>query len=150
MAVPARTGSVDFACPWGGDFSLTDSGDFAMVVDTPDRPDATIQRITRLILTNPSITGTNGQPTPPGDMFNPQWGAGVRVRVGSNITPDLIDDITRRIRSGLASDPAVMMNPPPVITITQLSSTALAIDVQFYVATGQLVVVPTIPLDLGG
>jgi hypothetical protein len=142
--------AVEVQLSYGGDFTLTPTGDLAIVQDTPYIPAATIQRVLFLIQTNPAIPYTNSQGTSaPDDIFNPTYGSGARLYVGRPTSQANIDAIQRNILNGLASDPFILQIPPPsvLIDVDNPSGTTM-VTVNFKTITGQNVTIPDV--QLGG
>lgn len=149
--IGAPFGNVEVALTYGGDFSLDEQGNLALVIDTFDTPAATQQRITLLVMTSPTLEDQYGNPiAPPDDMFNPQWGGALRQAVGEDITPELISAITARIMRGLADDAGIAKSPSPTVTVTDQGNGLLFVTVECQTITGQSVTVNNIPLQVFG
>jgi phage baseplate assembly protein W len=89
---------------WSSDLSASAGGDL-LTVDGTERGQ---QRVLRRLLTNP------------GDyVFHPDYGAGLPAFVGQSIDPAKIAAV---IRSNILLEDAVATLPPPVITVSALSS----------------------------
>lgn len=140
----ANSGRTDLLAAYGGKLTLTATGDFAIVQDSLDSPDASIQWIQHFIQTNPRLPdGNGGFLTRPDDLFNPDWGGGEGTFVGEMITPDLIGAWQARIISGLRQNPYLAQTPAPTVVITDLGNGLVQIDISCYAVTGQLVTVPS-------
>lgn len=142
-------GSIEVSLEPGGDFELTPQGDLLLVVDTLDTSPATIQRLQRLIYTNPTVRDYSGNPIGRADdLFHPAWGAGAPAAVGSPITPRLLFDLQSQIQKALAADPYIATNPPPVVNVLNLGDNFVQINVTVSTVTGQLVTIPSINLQV--
>lgn len=146
-----QTGSVEFALPWGGDFSLTSTGDIALVQDVPGSPTATVQRVTRALLSCPVLKDASGTIIcRPDDLFHSSFGAGLRARIGDGITPNSIAQIQSAIEAQLSQDPYIATLPKPVVTVQQVDYQTIGVNVSFYSILGQQVTLPTINLTVDG
>jgi hypothetical protein len=106
------TALCDVGHLWGGDVSLSATGDYARVT----RADLSKQRVLRRLLTNP------------GDyIFHPDYGAGLPALVGSNATAGQVAAI---IRNQLRLEPSVAQTPAPTITVTPIIN-GLAVVVNY-------------------
>lgn len=151
------TGSVEIGLGpngYGGDFALLANGDLALVQDAPGSPAATIQRLVRLILTNPRLQDRVGNQTgDPDDRSNPDYGSGMAVlAVGSNfpLAPAREATLRARIIKALLSDPHIASIPAPTVKVTAGTTPGQAIvNVSCTAITGQSIVLPSLPLPLG-
>jgi hypothetical protein len=133
-------GSVEVDLPWGGDFSLTDSGDLLIAADTSTSPAATIERLTRLVLTSPSMLDPNtGTPIQADDIFNPTWGAGAQMYVGAAVNAKMIQSLRSRVMDALVRDPGISPNPPPTVAIQMVGTYTLLMSIQFTSSQGQII-----------
>lgn len=150
MASPL--GNVEFDQAWGQDFILTPQGDLKVINDRDDNGRATQQRIERLIMTCPTLKDASGNKLARADdIFNPNYGAGVRRAVGSLITNDLINRITSQIIAGLSADPGIAQNPPPSVSVSDGGNGLLIVGpIQVTTVIGQVVTVPSRPLQVFG
>ena len=147
----APLGNVEIALQYGGDFSLDEQGNIALVIDTYDNPAATIQRITLLILTSPTLVDDNGHPIArPDDLFYPNRGGALRLAVGQLSTPQLISDITARITAALANDPGIAATPAPSVVVTDDNNGILLVSVACTSIAGQGITVNNISLRVSG
>lgn len=90
---------ADLAHLWGGDLSLTATGDLALA----DPAETGRQRVLRRLLTNE------------GDyLWHLSYGAGLPRRIGDTINAELLEGVVRR-QTWL--EPAVQQDPPPVVTV---------------------------------
>lgn len=145
------TGSVEFSLPWNGDFTLTDTGDIQLSADNSTAPNATIERITRLLLTSPTLFDQNNAPiAQPDDLFHPTWGAGLRAYVGTNFTAALLQQIQAATLQQLRQDPGVAFQPTPIVTVTSPSLNTVTMTVQFWSPQGQPLALPTITISPNG
>lgn len=147
----APIGNVEIALDYGGDFSLDEQGNIALVIDTYDNPAATQQRVTLMVMTNPTLYDDNGTPIARADdMFNPTYGAGLRLAVGQDITPTLISGIRARIMAALAADPGIASVPAPTVDVTDEDNAILLVSISCDTVTGQSVTVNNLPLQVYG
>lgn len=136
---------------YGGDFLLDDTGDLVLSIDTPSSPQATIERLTRLVLTNANLTDEQGNVIGyADDIFHPTWGASVRAYVGENFSDAIVQAVTSKIRAQLADDPMVAASPVPQVSLTQTAPNTVALVVTFLTTDGQTAVLPTITLTPTG
>lgn len=136
---------------YGGDLALTPTGDLLKVVDTPGNPAATIQVLTRIILTNPMLTNSAGQNVArPDDLFNPWFGSGVRALVGEPVTPNLVGSIQARILKAISSYPGIRSNPSPVVNVFTdgQNDGQVYVSVQCTTVTGEIVTIPSLALQI--
>ena len=127
-------GSVEWSIGnggYGGDLDQDPvTGDVLLVVDTIGNPAATLQRITRLILTTPRAFNSNLVAYGSGDdPVNPDYGGGLGATVGENYTASLVNFVTGKIKNGLAEDPYIASNPLPVVSVTSPSYGLLLVSV---------------------
>ena len=130
-----------------GDFIQTDNGDLKLATDTPYSSDATTQRLTRLLMTNPRLIDAAGNPiSTPGDLFYPNYGAGEPALVDQPVTPAFVQALQSRIINALLKDPTVSPNPRPTVTVNQLNSSTVQVAIAVTTVTGQQVtfVLPTV------
>jgi hypothetical protein len=144
-------GSVDIAMTndgYGGVMLMTATGDVQLLIDTPNYPAATLQRVYRLILTSATLRDDEGNAIAPADdLFNPEWGASLRERVGEMYSNTLAQQIVSSVTKALAQDPGIAESPAPVVTVTQAVG-AVLIDVDCTTKDGQQLTVPTATLKL--
>lgn len=91
----------------GDDILLDKSNDLLFVFDT----DETNQRIMRRLFTN---KGTY--------IWNAKWGASIPWRVGDTLSAEVYREIVNEIRAAVLEDDDVAKDPPPEITIEQISN----------------------------
>lgn len=143
-------GSVEIALPPLGDISQLSNGDLQLVADSPNVPAATIQRLTRLILTNARITdATSGITSMPDDLFNPSWGATIRGFVGAPIDAN-INVMQGQILKALAKDPDISNVPAPMVLISQINAVTVGVQITCYALTGELITVPSLAIRISG
>jgi hypothetical protein len=104
---------VDIDHIWGGDLSVSPTGDIALV----DGSDLTRQRILRRLMTS-----THGY------IWHPEYGAGVPQMIGC---VEDVPAITSLIRSQIMLESAVSRNPLPQITVQKISD-GLAVSIVFW------------------
>jgi phage baseplate assembly protein W len=132
---------------WGGDFALDSTGDLILSQDTSQVPQATIERLTRLVLTCANLTDQYGNVIGwADDIHHPNWGAGIRAYVNATFNQTTFQNITNAIQAQLAVDPAVAIQPQPQVSLTQQGTYGASLQIQFKTQQGQLVVLPTINL----
>lgn len=138
---------------WAGDFELDETGDLVISTDTPTVPQATIERVARMIMTTPNITDANGNAVGfADDIFHTTFGAGMRAYVDGNFNQQTFNALIAAIKDQLADpDMGIAQNPAPTVTITQISSSSANLNVAFYDAVyGAYAVLPTLPLTALG
>lgn len=146
MASPA-----EFDLPWSGDFSLTPTGDILLAQDTDAAATATMQRLTRLVLTSPAATdGFGNAVSVADDMFHPNWGAGTRAAVGANFNAQNIQAIRTIVLNELAQDPGVALSPSPVVDVQLIDYKTAYLSVTIWTTSGQQVALPALPLTPSG
>lgn len=141
---------LDLASGYGGDLSRTPDGDLLLAVDTPTYPAASIQRLARIIQTNPVVLGSDGTPVGrPDDLFNPTFGSGARASIGE---PSLAvtDTLQSHILAAIAADSSFAASPAPLVVVTDLGGGFVAVDVSVTTIAGQLVTLPSMTLAVYG
>lgn len=135
---------------WNGDLVLADNGDLALAIDSISNPIATSQRMLRLILSNAAIFDPQtGVPVSEADDSQYPWyGASIRAEIGAMITPALLAGFKARILQALGTDPSIVQNPAPVVTITTDNVSMVSIVVSVTLKTGQQATLPSILLNL--
>ena len=127
---------------WGGDLVLSPSGDLQLSYDTADVPEATFERISRLINTSPRLFSDSGAPISAGDYpGQPNWGAGLPAEVDELSTSALALAIQQRILNGLSQDSSISPVPPPQVVVQVIDAATLRVSVNFRLTTGQPVAV---------
>lgn len=134
--MPAGNYEIDLS--WGGDFTITPTGDLLLAQDTPVEANATEERIIRLLLTNPGD-----------DLFNVTWGVGLSGMVDENYSPQLQHQIVASIANWLSQDAAVAQSPAPLISVNQVGYNTATVDVRFNDVTGNVIVLPQLKLKFG-
>lgn len=152
MAQP-QTGSVEWSIGqggYGGDLEQDPiTGDIKLVVDTVGNPAATLQRITRLILTTPRAFDSNLVAYGSGDdPVNPDYGGGLGASVGENFTPRLENAIAGAIKDGLALDPYIAPSPLPTVSVASPSRGAMIVSVTCSDVLGNQIVLADVGLPI--
>ena len=99
---------------WGGDVTLSNTGDLAMVSGSLEGT----QRLLRRLLTNPALLDSNGKVIASADyIFHPTYGAGLPRMVGDTVN---IPKIRAVIRGQVQLEAVVAKNPEPIITVTEI------------------------------
>lgn len=112
--------TVDIYHFWGGDLSVSPSGDLLLA----DQPTTGTQRVYRRLLTNPALSDSAGNPVASADyMWHPSYGAGVPRKVGS---PGNVPATKALIKGQILLESAVAVQPAPTITLTQTNNTVSA------------------------
>lgn len=124
---------------WGGDLSVSNTGDIATVSGAGRGK----QRILRRLMTNPAdpVRGL-----PADYIWEPDYGEGLPRLIGQ---PGQATEISARIRSGLSKEDAVAKTPAPQISVapTAADPTAYEISVGYVDATTQKPVALTFTLS---
>lgn len=146
-------GDVEALLTYGGDYSLDGSGDLAIVIDTPNNPAATAQRVLLGILTDPAMANvTNTAISEPDDIFYWDYGSGARAYVGRNASTQNLAQLKANVLNFLAADSYIAVTPAATVTFTQGDGTQYSIDtilmvVEFWTVYGQQVTLPSIPVN---
>jgi len=130
---------------WGADISIGPTGDFVVIQDTPGNPAASLQRLTRIILTNPIGFDAYGNGiSRPDDIFNPWLGSGARAAIGQPLTPALAAWLQNNILAAIAADSNFATSPAPVVTpyTDGTGSGQILLYVQAYTIQGEVAVLP--------
>lgn len=141
--------SVDILCPLNGDYTLTATGDLALVQDAFRSPAATQQRIVRILMTSPILFDDGRNPIGrPDDLCNPTFGAGLPAIIGKGEDAALEAAISSRISAALALDPDIATSPPPTVSVSDdgTGDGALYVSVTCYTVAGQKVTTPSVAL----
>lgn len=132
---------------WGGDFGIDETGDLELSQDEIGAPQATIERMTRLVLTTPNLTDQNGNAIGyADDIFHVDWGAGIRAYVDENISTALLQKIVNRIRTSMLADDQISKALPPVIDAQIIDSSNATLSIRFWTNDGASGVLPTLSL----
>lgn len=125
-----------------GDLQTGPDGDFAIA----DGATEARQRVERRCLSIPRRQIAPGVYSQPTVLWDPDFGVGVGELVGGVLSDDVIMEIQRRMRDGMAQDSDVLsLSPPPDAAITPNpgASAGLSIIAQFTpAATGKPVSAP--------
>lgn len=141
-------GSAELWLEPGGDFIQAENGDLLLAQDTAQTADATRQRIQRLLLTNPRLLDDAGRIiSTPDDLFSPDWGAGLPALVDQPVTAAFISALQARIVSAVLSDPGIVANPAPSVTVTQQDTATVIVGISAQTVSGQTMVIPSLPLS---
>lgn len=141
-----QTGAVEISLEAGGDFELLPNGDLKLAIDTPNTTDATRQRLIRLLLTSPRLFDDAGRPvSTPDDLFNPTYGAGLPAEVGQPPT-EIVPAIQARVIKALRQDPSVDRIQPIEVAVKQVGVTMVQVSVTCTAISGDLIVIPSLPL----
>lgn len=133
--------------PWNGDFTFDDTGDLVLAADTPTSPDATTQRLVRLLFTSPLLKDRYGNPIAwPDDLFHPTWGAGLRAWVDSPFDDISLETIRSDTMAALLKDPGVSPSPAPQVTFQRTALYEQTMTVAYQPTTGSWAVLPTLNL----
>ncbi len=136
---------------WNGDFAIDDTGDLVLAVDSATSSDATVQRVTRVLLTNPRLFDAAGNPIAEGDdFFHPDLGAGLRADVGENFSDSTIGSIKAAVLKCLADDPGVDPSNPGTVEVTAVDSVTVTVKIVLNTITGQQAPVPLLTLTADG
>lgn len=111
---------TDVSHYWGGDLSVSPSGDLLLA----DKPTTGTQRVYRRLLTNPALSDSAGNPVASPDYtWHPTYGAGIPRKVGS---PGNVPATKALIKGQMRLEAAVAQQPAPKITLTQVNNAASA------------------------
>ena len=91
----------DASVEWGGDFSLSPTGDLALV----DGDDFARQRIERRLLTAVRAY-----------VWHPSYGAGLPQKIGATMSASQVSSI---VRAQIALEASVAPAPAPIISVTE-------------------------------
>lgn len=139
--------AVELALVYGGDLSLGSNADVALSVDTPNSPQATYERILRIVLTNPLTTDAQGNPlVRPDDLFHVNFGAGARAAIGEPYTPALVKAVNARIVAACNDDPYIAQNSVSVTWVQGSSPGTYLLTLSATSVSGTPFVLPPIPL----
>jgi hypothetical protein len=143
-------GNTEVSLDYGSDFILDPTGDLTLARDAAVST-ATIQRLTRLVLTSPTANDAFGNPISiADDIFNPKWGAGLRAAVDGAFSASNIQTIRSLVLSELAQDSAVASTPSPIVDVQLIDYRSATLSIVVWTTTGQQLVLPTIPLTASG
>jgi hypothetical protein len=137
---------------WNSDFVLDATGDLSVAQDSIYSAEATTQRLIRTLLTSPRIKASNGQYiSVPDDLFNPDFGAGLRAAVDMGFSPKNIAALQTLIFSEIIKDPGVQTTPSPNVNIQlQPGGQTCTLNITFTSVTSQLVALPTLVISAQG
>ncbi len=158
LAAQGIIGSISLDCPYNGDFTITPQGNLLLAQDTLDDPVASYQRLQRLILTNP--TARDAQQNAIGradDLFNPEYGSGVRATISKPgngvLVPAIIAGIVARVQNAIAQDAGFAKDPAPIVKVSIVKvptvGSVLTLFVSVKTVSGVIVTIPSLPLTNG-
>ena len=130
--------STSLYLEYGGGFQLSPQGGLKLAVDSDLAVTSTLQRIERLLYTNPGDS-----------LFYPTYGVGLGRYVGQDIDSNLKNKLYKDILNGLTSDPGISPDPAPIITLASTVSGSLTVQIQVTTASGQTVITPAYNLTGG-
>lgn len=143
--------SVSLYLEYGGDLQRSPQGGLLLARDTSSEATSTLQRLERLLLTNPRIRDSYNNVVARGDsMFYPDYGAGIPSFVDANLTSQLLQQLQATILYQITQDPGISRNPAPVISVTGDRVANLNVSVTVYTVSGQIVTTPAYNLSSGG
>ena len=144
------TGSVEIAMTnlgWGGTMLMTPTGDVQLIADVPSIAPATKQRIYRLMLTSCMVFDAQKNPIScADDLFNVNWGVGLRQRVGQMYDSTFVNQVTNQCLAALAADPGIAQNPAPTVLVQYVGGGQATVNVTCNTITGTQVVIPTVTI----
>jgi hypothetical protein len=141
--------STSLFLDYGGDLIRSATGGLLLATDTAADATSTIQRMKRLLFTNPQIVDDYGNVRARGDsLFYPKYGAGLKAYVDATLTDSLKSKLQATIQDQISQDPGISRNPAPVITISHDGISKLYISVTVTTVSGQVVTSPA--YDLSG
>lgn len=127
---------------WGGDLVLSSTGDLQLSYDLPDDARATMERIQRVLNTNPRQWDGFGSVISRGDdQFHPDFGAGLPSQVDELPTEQLLTFVQGQVLKGLLGDSSISPSPPPLVIVRVLDSQTLEVSMTFSLVSGQVVTV---------
>jgi hypothetical protein len=124
---------MDFWLDWNGDYVLTPNGSIQPAVGW----DQTRQRITRRLLTTPATVLPDGSTTPPGYIFQPDFGIGLAQQVDQPTDLDQQQEATRHISRGVLEDSDVLSTSPPTVLYDQVDPQTVRIVIGVTLLTGK-------------
>jgi hypothetical protein len=108
--------AVEISLIYGGTLSIGANGDIAISQDTPGSPQATFERVLRIVMTNPIQFDDTGAPVvAPDNLFDTGFGAGVKDSIGENFTTALQKGVNSRIIAACNADPYIVNNSTSVV-----------------------------------
>jgi hypothetical protein len=127
---------------WGGDLVPSSTGDALLAYDYPGDPQATKQRIQRIVNTTPRQWDprTGAVISRGDDPFHPDWGAGLPAQVDELSTPQLLAFIQGQILKGLAGDSSIAPTPPPIVIVSVADYQTVSVQIMVTLVSGQAVV----------
>lgn len=142
--------ATELALLYGGDLSLAPNSDLQLSQDTLDEPQATYERVLRVVLTNPITTDASGNPlVRPDDLFHVNFGSGARAAIGEPFTPALVKAVNARITAALNDDPYIANNSISVTWTQGQRAGSYSLTVACNSILGEPWIFPPIPLIFG-
>lgn len=139
--------ATELALIYGSDLTVAPNGDILLSQDTPIEPQATYERVLRIVLTNPVTTDDQGNPlVRPDDLFHVNFGAGARAAIGEPYTPALVKAINARIVAACNQDPYIQQNSTSITWSAGPTVGSYSLTVSVTSVSGTPFVLPPIPL----
>jgi len=140
----------DFSSEWptpdggpSGDLGVDASGDFLVV----DGDQETRQRLTRRLLTNARSVLPDSSILPPDNIFDVNYGAGLRRMVGAAVGPSNAVTVRQICVDCALQEDTIATNPPPSAAVQSLPA-GFAVAVTYTsIVTGRPVSTPRISLS---
>lgn len=101
----------DIYCPYGGDFSVDQSGDIQEATGW----DEVEQKLSRDLLTSPAKQLPNGRFTPAEYLFHPTYGLGLKQFLGQLADPNVISSLRDKCIQQIRQDNAIAISPSPIV-----------------------------------
>lgn len=136
------------SCPWPfpdlslGGLQVGPDGDLLMC----DGAEEARQRVARRVLSNPRQVLADGTVLPPDNLFDPQYGVGVRRMIGQAVNAAGIDKLRQLIRDGMIVEDTVSSNPPPDVLIQSTNNNIFFIAAFVPAGSASPTSTPKIPL----
>ena len=118
---------------YNGDFAPSPQGGLLMVSGW----DEVRQRLERAIMTVPQLVLQDGTRTTPDYVFDPTFGFGLRVKIGSNPTQQDVADVEQSVLGACSKDPSVSQSIAPVITRKQAQPHVFIVYILVTLVSGQ-------------
>ncbi len=122
-----------FYLDWGGDYLLTPNGSIQQASGWDESRQLTV----RTLFTNPSATLPSGKTIPPDYIFAPNFGAGLGLYVGQNMTRAQKNQLTVSIQSQVLSQQAVDPSVIPKVSFQNITDKIMIIFVSFKLKSGE-------------
>lgn len=131
---------------WNGDFEVDDTGDLVLSFDTGSVPQATTERLTRLVMTTPNLSFNGNVIGWADDIFHVNWGAGLRAYVDENFSASDVNTLIATISAKVQADPEV---DTASIAQSLNGSNEVVFVISFATNNGQSGVLPQLTLTPG-